>query len=171
MSMSDTELSSVVKDLTEQVVELDKVVTKLTLSMDSHIREERAMEQTLRNIDDSLNALTLQFAASPMERHKEVEIIVHPIQEKLRVLEDKIIEINAATEKRVKANAMNYLTIVILFTTMVFSVAGYAYFNDKHNLLDKIKNTKELLIMDIKSNSEDIDVNTKRIDSHYRDIK
>lgn len=161
-----------VNNLTKQVMASDIVVERLVASMDSHIREEKAMEETLKNISKSLQSLALQFAASPMERHKEVEIIIKPVHDKMRVLEKEVIDINAATEKRIMANAISHLSFMLVFIVALFAVAGYAYFNDKGSLIEKVTTTKELLKKDIVKNSEDINDNSEDIEMYlYKEHK
>lgn len=137
--MSEARISS----LEGNVTELEKTVVALTASVDARIHTEIQLEQTLRNIDDNMRALSEKVLVSPLERLRETQDALNPVYEQLRSHEKMFIS---------RRDVIVFFSLLIFGLSIFSSMGIYILADGKADLLEGQKYNQKL----IKQNAENL---------------
>ena len=126
------------KELYKQQALLDKNVNTLLIQIQDHFAQSAGYEKTIRNIDNTLNNLSLKYAASPMERHKEIQIIVDPIYSTIRDHETKFARCSEETKASIRKEAKSHIILIWLSLIVFATMAMYILEEEKTDIYEKI---------------------------------
>ena len=132
--MSEERLSNLEADHSELVKDvraLQQSVTKLVVSLEAHANDERNLELTLRNLDNSVNELRLQFVASPIERNREVMEVTEPIWNTVRKIDDKITECKDKVKLELRKEYKTLGTVIFLAFGVLTGMGSYIFLDMK----------------------------------------
>lgn len=134
---NNTELSRLAS-LEAKVANLDSAVARMIAKMEMQVEDRRIQEQTLRNIDNNVKSLSVQMAASSGERHKETEVLLHPLWEVIRKHDSRFHECGATVKKELRDEAKSHLALVWVGLMAIVSLAIYIYSNDRQDVKNEL---------------------------------
>lgn len=138
-----------IKSLTAEVANLDKLVTKLVLSLSSHAENEKHMEDTIKNIDKNITDLMLKMAAGPGERQREIQSIVNPIWEHVRKTDKQLGQCEAAmqaelhnSKETIKKDVMQdikfHSKLIWVAIVVIAGLVSFIYLSDINRMYDTL---------------------------------
>lgn len=122
------------KDMAEMVsnhTELDKTLNILLVKLEAHFIEEKEYEQTIRNIDDNVDKITVQLAGGAMERHKEIQLVVDPIWDTIRKHDARFSASETSIKNDIRKNALSHIQLLWGALAIIVSMGIYVYGVDK----------------------------------------
>ena len=122
-------------DLEQLVTDLEVKVNTLSISVGSHLAESSSLEDTLRNIDNTVNQIKVDIEKGKLEAHLDIEKALDPVYELLRKNSENSFK---DTVKLLK----DYFGTLSGILVLVFALSGYIYKND----LDHAKRSNEVII-------------------------
>lgn len=131
-----SEIEQTVKDLAEQVMKLDALVKTVVSNFKLHAKEVNQFEQTIRNIDDNINSLKIQFAQGEMVRHREIENFVEPIWKSIRKLDDKYVS---------RRDARSHIALLWICVVTLSGFGLYILNDAEDDILRLQKENKQLI--------------------------
>ena len=73
----------------QRLAELENKIAGLNSSLIAHDKNARQFESTLRNLDNSVKALTIQLERAKLEDYKEMNKVVDPLYNRVRETEKR----------------------------------------------------------------------------------
>lgn len=146
-------LENAVHELATQVGSLEKQMSNLSIEISRDAVDRKNFEATLRNIDDSLNALVLKFTALPMERHSDIQRFIDPVWEQLRQHDKKFKDCGDEVKVDIRKEAKSHVVIIWLSLILVSSMCLYIVKDAESDIITDVRENKNLIKQHIQISS------------------
>ncbi|MCP3851610.1 MAG: hypothetical protein GY694_15405, partial [Gammaproteobacteria bacterium] len=109
------DIEETIKDLTSKVAQLDKSFAEVSVELHEHNNWSRTLEQTIRNLDDTVREMSESHQRIPYDRIQEIRANLNPVYDQLRKHEEKFVE---------EKDAKNMLAVSVFFIACMFAMLG-----------------------------------------------
>ena len=99
LEVSHSDISKSLQEITVSVERLSGIVALTNSKVESHIRDEKNYEQTIRNIDENVTALRVDLAKTPAETKNIIENKLAPLWESVRKHDGELQEFKVLATK------------------------------------------------------------------------
>ena len=141
-----------IKDLTEKVSHLDKSFAEVTVTLKDYAGWTKQLEQTIRNLDNTVHEMNLKNQNVPYERVQDIKNSIDPIYTILRQHREEFIS---------KRDSQILVSVAVFFIGGIIILLGVfgSYV---------MKDVKEDILHSGKVNRDSIEANTNAILEHNK---
>lgn len=151
----------ILDSLVKSQAKIELAFNTLASDLKANHEDAKQHEQTLRNLDESLKALTLQLERSKLDGYKEINTAMHPVYNMLRKVESDISLGKTDQEKRHNITATKVERRVQYQATAVvvicWTLLGVIY----KNIKDDVDANKKFIVEQHYSKSKITSINNQ----------
>lgn len=126
--------------LERRINDVESTTAHLEATTNAYMEDRKEHSQTLRNIDDNVKNLNIQFAMNAGERAKETEAQLKPLWQVVRKHDSRFFECGEGIKKDVKKDARAWVLLIAFGITCISGIATYFYDRDNKAITLELKN-------------------------------
>jgi len=157
------EIKNIVSDLSKRQTESERVISNITIKMDTLIDSKYSEEETLRNIDNNVNEIKLKLAGEQLERNREIKITVDPLWDTIRTTNANIEKNKLEAEKNksvvittvktdLRREVKAHVIVIWAFIMIIGSLSLYII----NNISDDVEELENINIVTLKEISDQV---------------